>query len=361
MNSTIRSMIPPRHGQRNVGLPHHEWRIHESSSRPWVVENFSAAGNPPTGCLDTLPGHTETRTAYLGHIWDGAIAIPIRYRVIPIGILKFLSGIGRIVGAITVIALVGCGDSPSGPLLCDELDAFESSASLFVSGAFLDAGESLGGFGIDPAAAPGAVRVEGFLNPGLVRIEGSCDLRDRDLLDDTLQVMGLKLRPNVSLPTQLGYASEFVSSSSRFDTLAFTVEGIPSVEGLQPAFTPVSWHGIAKLDPDSLTLAPGQDLVLHLGIPDAIAGDSAAELERWTLEVRRDTSSIMLVADGLPPDTLLFPAELFPRTSGNDLIARLTYERFAASFERLGPPPFYLVTIVFQVQLRWTVRIEDPT
>ena len=278
------------------------------------------------------------------------------------GRLKFLPGIRRIVGAITVIALAGCGDSLSGPLVCDELDAFSSSASLFLIGEFLDAGESLGGSGIDPAAAPGAVRVTGFLIPGLVRIEGSCDLRDRDLLDDTLQVMGLKLTPDVSVPMAHRYASEFVSSSSGFDTLAFTVEGIPSVEGLQPAFAPVSWHGITKLDPDSLTLAPGQDLVLHLGIPDAIAGDSAAEFERWTLEVRGDTSSIMLVADGLPPDTLLFPAELFPRTSGNDLIVRLTYGRFSGfPFEQLGPPPCYPVTVALQVQLRWTVRIEDPT
>jgi len=174
--------------------------------------------------------------------------------------------------------------------------------------------------------------------------------------------MGLKIRPDVSVPTPHTYASEFVSSSSGFDTLAFTVEGIPSVEGLQPAFAPVSWHGITKLDPDSLTLAPGQDLVLHLGIPEAIAGDSAAEFEVWTLEVRGDTSSIMLVAEGLPPDTLLFPAELFPHTSGNDLIARLTYQRFDGfASEQLGPAPFYLVTIFLQVQLRWTVRIEDPT
>ncbi len=75
----------------------------------------------------------------------------------------------------------------------------------------------------------------------------------------------------------------------------------------------------------------------------------------------RDTSSIMLTANGLPPDTLLFPAELFPRTSGNDLIARLTYERFGGfAFEQLGPPPFYLVSITLLVQLRWTVRIEAP-
>ena len=325
--------------------------------------------NAVADLLDRLKAALADRYAIQEELGAGGMATvylaedPKHHRKVAAKVLRpELAGIGRIVGAIAVIALVGCGDSPSGPLLCDELDAFDSSALLFVSGGFLDAGESFGGSGIDPAAAPGAVRVAGFLIPGLVRIEGSCDLRDRDLLDDTLQVMGLKLTPDVSVPMAHRYASEFVSSSSGFDTLAFTVEGIPSVEGLQPAFAPVSWHGITKLDPDSLTLAPGQDLVLHLGIPDAIAGDSATEFERWTLEVRGDTSSIMLVADGLPPDTLLFPAELFPRTSGNDLIARLTYERFGGfPFEQLGPPPFYLVTISLQVQLRWTVRIEDPT
>ena len=69
----------------------------------------------------------------------------------------------------------------------------------------------------------------------------------------------------------------------------------------------------------------------------------------------------MLSAAGFPPDTLIFPAGLFPTADTGRLIVQLSYDRFATpSFQDLSTQPSYRAIYILEVVLRWVVQIDGP-
>lgn len=260
----------------------------------------------------------------------------------------------------TFSLLAACIGDAAGPEECGVVDAAAGSPFVFVDASFLDPGESTLGLGFDPVTQPGAIRFRGSLFPGKVRIDGSCELRDRSVTDNTLRLMGFTITPSfVGSDGERNYSLEIPSPSSTFDTLTFTVEQLPVVEGIQTPMVEVTWRGIARSDPDTIEVARGEDLELHLRIPEEIQLEGAS-IATWSLEL--SGSAITLSGEGVPPDTLFFPARFFPNPSTEQLVARLTYQRF--SFLALDLPvslaPMYVGFMRLQVQLRWVVQVRDP-
>lgn len=259
----------------------------------------------------------------------------------------------------TFSLLAACNGDAAGPEECGVVDAAADSPFFFMSASFLDPGESTLGLGFDPVTQPGAIRFEGFLFPGKVRIDGLCELRDRSVTDTTLRLMGFTITPSfVGSDGERNYSLEIPSPSSTFDTLTFTVEQLPVVEGIQTPMVDVTWRGIARSDPDTIEVVRGEDLELHLRIPEEIQLEAASDIATWSLEV--SGSAITLSGEGVPPDTLFFPARFFPNPSTEQLVARLTYQRLSFFGDPVSLAPTYVVFLGLQVQLRWVVQVRDP-
>jgi hypothetical protein len=122
----------------------------------------------------------------------------------------------------------------------------------------------------------------------------------------------------------------------------------PAVTGTtSPA--PASWVGIRGLGPDTLTLDPGEDLVLEL----EVAEGGTATVRQWFLDLAGRTGSVRLSADGSPPARLVVPAVWVPEPRADGTV--LVNLNYVQSELRVGPTGDYVFSGSLHIRVRWVV------
>lgn len=191
----------------------------------------------------------------------------------------------------------------------------------------------------------GTAEVDASLQPGLDR-NG-----DRRRLLGPLEVMGRTLEADSVLRNGMRRYIEAWPTSDSVVIQRIMLRA-PPIEGLRAPRPAIEWTGMRKLDPDTLDIRSGEDLILHieLGKGEAVP---PPRIRQWFLRVAADSASFNISSDGPPPDTIFVPGRWLPR--GDRLDVRLIYNQQAA----VGiPPDDYVGIITLDVRVFWTVRVN---
>lgn len=132
-----------------------------------------------------------------------------------------------------------------------------------------------------------------------------------------------------------------------FELVAPTVLGVGALPN-------VSWYGIARLDPDTVVVPAGADVVLHMDTADAVPQPSTLT-RQWFLDISSGGRTFRLSATGVPPLTMRIPAEWVPPVQNNHAVVNLIYYQ---SSQLRSPENLYVGNVLLDVRLRWIIRFE---
>lgn len=196
----------------------------------------------------------------------------------------------------------------------------------------------------------GRVQITGLLAPGIDE-----DGFRRRILNDTLRVFDIRFPPTGSRAS--GSREYFRSGRLDGDPFAqpFVIEP-PRLEDV-PVTPGVRWFGVRPLDPDTLRIAPGQDLLLRL---DTNLGAAVPEpgARAWSLDLAGGAGNFHLSGSGIPPETLIVPAIYLPVPfveGGSNNFARATLAYTQSIVVR---SPNYRGNYAFTVRSTWTIEIQ---
>jgi hypothetical protein len=166
----------------------------------------------------------------------------------------------------------------------------------------------------------GNIVLSGLLVPGL-----NSDGFLREVVRDTLYVFGVAIPSDTVRANGTREYSLSAPLGADILTQPFTIDP-PRVEGIAVA-PQVRWFSPRPLDPDTIRIDPGEDLVLH------IARDSAAPtpnpVEQWLLEMTSGSNRFQISANGPPPTELLIPATWIPEPV--DSVVRVRFTSFQST------------------------------
>lgn len=188
-----------------------------------------------------------------------------------------------------------------------------------------------------------SVSLEATLQPGLAP-----SLEFRTVPNDTLLVNGQPLPPTTVHHNQArDYATTLPLPA---ESGPVTVQP-PAVSGIAGRPPLLSWYGVRRLDPDTVVVAPGSDLHLHV---DASAGPGVPPPgnRQWFLQLFAGGHMFQLGADGPPPPDLHVPAEFVPVDSLGPITASLTV---LYSGQLPAANGSYFVNSQFDQHVYWTV------
>ena len=216
-----------------------------------------------------------------------------------------------------------------------------------------------GATGDSTAKAPGLMNISGSLEPGYERLGRRDDcpdgyaLRHRQVINDTLRVAGVTLAP-VRVWSDGGrtYALDSALAPLLFASVVLTVAP-PVVAGVAAFTTSPGWTGLARLDPDTVGIARGADLELHLSVPEEPPGTAHGQLT-WRLELRGGTGAVSIAGDGRPPARLVVPGNLVRSDSNGLGIAELQTSEIGSAPS--GSAEYTVFAGLF-VRLRWVIRV----
>ncbi len=125
---------------------------------------------------------------------------------------------------------------------------------------------------------------------------------------------------------------------------------LPAVAGIDQAPPPLRWYALRRLDPDTVQLAPGGDLFLHVDTtkPPETPAPAAGQ---WVLQLAAGVHSFQLGADGTPPSTLHVPAEFLPTDTSRIITASLLVFHGAP----LQSGAEYILNASLNQRLNWVV------
>ncbi len=270
-----------------------------------------------------------------------------------------------VAAALLAALLVACTDPAGTAPLRDQ-------ARLQIAVRYLDVGESAWptfGFSL----APNAVDTTITRTPSLVvdppphpRLN---DRRPRPLSTDTVRIGTLALAPVVRNGRVSDYRAVVPLAQDRFASTTLRVERLPAIGALPiPGADSLVVGGVSRLDGDTVTVAAGSDLRLHVarGVATPKHPDPSVQPARWTLKLLRpvpptpgtETLPTSINGIGLPPATIVVPASLLP-AAGATVVARLTYDVVAINFTPAGvaTDSSYVVYLGATTAIRWTVRV----
>lgn len=195
----------------------------------------------------------------------------------------------------------------------------------------------------------GVLQVDGTLSPG----------RDdfgfvRGVQSAAVHAVGHTLEPRTLTPAGVRTYATTIDIPPRettgpFELIAPTVLDVGSVP-------PLLWYGLRRLDPDTLRLPTGTDVVLHM---DTAAAQSqpGVGLRQWFLEIRSGANAFRLSGDAAPPLTLRIPAEwLPPSATGTATISMIYYQ----TAQLRSPENAYVANVTLDTRLLWIVEYADP-
>jgi len=127
----------------------------------------------------------------------------------------------------------------------------------------------------------------------------------------------------------------------------------PAVRGVgaPPA---VTWYGVRRMDPDTLTLRAGQDMRLVLDADLGMPAPAPAT-RQWFMTLASTGGVFRLGADGVPPDTVIVPARWVP---AGDIVRVLLI--WVQSADIRPQPGDYIGLVTLDVRASWTVRVITP-
>jgi hypothetical protein len=193
----------------------------------------------------------------------------------------------------------------------------------------------------------GVLQVDGSLSPG----------RDADGFQRTVPApfilaAGMLIEPQSIGETGVRSYSTSVPVPPRetlgpFELVAPTVHDVG-------ALPHVTWYGLARLDPDTIVVRPGADIVLHLDTADAVP-QPPNPTRQWFLDVTAGGRTFRISATGVPPLLMRIPAEWVPAPQNNHALVTLIYYQ---SSQLRSPENLYIGNVLLDVRLRWVIRFE---
>ena len=116
----------------------------------------------------------------------------------------------------------------------------------------------------------------------------------------------------------------------------------------------VTWYGLNRLDPDTIVVRPGDDVVLHMDTAAAVP-DPPNLTRQWFLDLTAGGRTFRISATGVPPLTMRIPAEWVPTPQNNHAVITLIYYQSA---QLRSPENLYIANVLLDVRLRWVIRFE---
>jgi hypothetical protein len=193
----------------------------------------------------------------------------------------------------------------------------------------------------------GQANITALLLPGLTR--GGFK---REVPDDTLRIFGLALAPD-SIFRNGDRQYHFIGTVGS-DPLAgpLTIAG-PVVDDIVGPPTGISWFGIRKDDPDTISWSRGTELVLRI---DTTLAPSIPppQIQYWFLDLNGGGRTFRLSSDGLPPAEIHIPTGWVPEAEDAAIVATMTF--YQSGLQR-SPSLDYIGNIAVNVQIRWIIKI----
>jgi hypothetical protein len=196
----------------------------------------------------------------------------------------------------------------------------------------------------------GTVAVSGSVRPGR-DVSGVL----RAIPSDAVTVLGRTVEPvRIRDEDERTYSTNF---SAAADVARGPVDVVaPAVEGVGTAPPSISFSGLVRLDPDTITLRRGDDLVLRTA-PGPGASTPPPGLTQWFLQLgAADDAFFGLSGGGTVPETLVVPARYVPEVPGGLIGVRLIQIRTISFPPERGN---YFGTVSVQIRLHWTVRVTE--
>lgn len=210
------------------------------------------------------------------------------------------------------------------------------------------------------AGAPALVTVSVSLQPqGVAFVNGRVQPgRDstgvtRVPADSTLFVAGFAIEADTVEARNTLVFSELLqlSESQLRDSIVIAT---PPIHGIFAEPPRVRWYGMVRVGPDTVSVGPGEDLVLRVESRLGTA-DPPVQVRQWFMDLNGPTGTFRLSGTGFPPDTLRIPPQWIPATGPASVFASLLYYQSAT----LRPEPGdYIGSISMDARVQWSIRVR---
>ena len=190
----------------------------------------------------------------------------------------------------------------------------------------------------------GVLQVDGSLSPGRDSVGFQ-----RAVLSPFIRVNTFNVEPTaVTEQGQRTYGTVF--PIPRATTIGPWELNGPEVAGVGQ-LPRVLWGGIRKLDPDTLRVVRGDDIVLNMDTA-AVQAIPTTRFRQWFIDIRAGTQSFRLSGDGPVPLRLRIPAEFIPPSPNNLATISMLYLQTASVS---APTGLYVANVTLDARLTWIV------
>ena len=194
----------------------------------------------------------------------------------------------------------------------------------------------------------GRLDVSGVLIPGIT----SQNVR-RTVPNDTIRVYGVAIGPDETARNgSRTYDLETQLTGPEPGARPLTIVP-PAVVGAVAPLTAIQWQGLRRLDPDTLLVAVGSDITLHVEVTPT-STNPAPTVRSWNVDLVSADSNFRFGANGVPPASIRIPSFWIPNASNGRIAVFLSF--FQSGTYR-PPPGDYAVSATGDVRIRWNVRL----
>ena len=194
----------------------------------------------------------------------------------------------------------------------------------------------------------GGVHLQAFLTPGI-----GTDGFTREVDTEAIVLMGSSVVPWRVGNQQLREYADTLPLPDRVGVEPITLSA-PRVRQIQARPPSIHWFVPQRLDPDTIVVAAGYDIVLNL-LPEAGTSVPAPSTRVWTLQIAGDSALFHVGSSGLVPEHLRIPAHWLPRDADGEYQALLTSHM--GGVQRPAPGD-YMANINLDTRLTWIIRVR---
>lgn len=190
----------------------------------------------------------------------------------------------------------------------------------------------------------GNFSMTGLLVPGLNE-----DGFQRAVLRDTLYIFGVPITSTSTLPSGSRVYSFNAALGPQALSQPFTIDP-PKVEDMSIEPT-VRWYSPQTPDPDTIRVARGADLQLHIVLDPNTPIPSPQQ--QWFLLLSGRAIQFQIGANGPPPAELVIPAEWIPEPA--DSVVRINFTSFQSAQPLIDK---YRGVYSYTVRLDWVIVLQ---
>lgn len=189
----------------------------------------------------------------------------------------------------------------------------------------------------------------GYLTPGI-----NADGFTRTVEADAIVLMGSSIAPIRVRDEQLHEYADSMQLSDRIGKQPITLVS-PRVKGIQAPTPAIQWFVPERLDPDTITIEAGADLILRVQ-PEAGMSLPLPQIRQWSVHVAGDSTVFTAGANGIVPAEIRVPAYWLPAADSAGRL-RAVLIVYMASHQRPEPGD-YMANINLDTRLTWHIRIR---